>query len=444
MTETFEALSDAQVAEEIATWAGRVAAGEARLLALLVEFDRREGWARQGCVSLAQWMSLHLGLAPNPARERARVARALVGLPLTIAAMGRGELSYSQVRAISRVAVPADEADWIGIARCATGAQLERLVRGVRRQRNLQEDTADPGFARWKMRSQIRYDDDGTMLITVKVPAEQGAVVLAALDAAREEIDRERDAAAAACGEDVSAETGSPQPGRSAREEDTDPTVRASIAEGLVRIAATTLAAGALDRPDAARRAQRRLTTLVDPLSGWARLADGEFLPPASAPPLPEELRAHLRPLVAADLTRFDLGRSTRVVSPALRTLLGQLDGECCRFPGCIRTRKLHGHHVEFWSNGGPTDLSNLVLVCSRHHTIVHAQGFQLTLRPDRTLTVRTADGVPVIHHANLAPQPAESLDPHGLITATTLPPMVMHDRLDLRYAVAVLTQQAA
>ena len=80
MTESFEALTDEQVAAEITTWAGRVAAGEARLLALLVEFDRREAWATQVCVSLAQWLSLHLGLAPNPARERARVARALAGL----------------------------------------------------------------------------------------------------------------------------------------------------------------------------------------------------------------------------------------------------------------------------------------------------------------------------------------------------------------------------
>ncbi|HVF20288.1 MAG TPA: DUF222 domain-containing protein [Mycobacteriales bacterium] len=441
MAETFEALSDDQVADEIATWAGRVAAGEARLLALIVEFDRREGWARQGFTSLARWLSWRLGLAPGAARERARTARALAGLPLVVEAMGRGELSYTQVRAISRVAVPADEQEWIDMARCASGGQLEALVRGVRRARKPEEDDADPGLARWQMRSSIHYDDDGTMVLKVHLPAEQGAILLAALDATREQLDRERDAEPTG---DVPAGTSPASSRRPLGEEDCDPTERASIAQGLVRLAENALVADALARPDAARRAKRRLTTLVDPLSGWARLSDGELLPPTVAPPLSDELRVHLRPLVAADLTRFDLGRSTRVVSPALRTLLGQLDGERCRFPGCDRTRKLHAHHVVFWSNGGPTDLSNLVLVCSRHHTIVHAQGFQLTLRPDRTLAVKTAEGVPVLHHPALAVQPAESLDPHGLITATTLPPMTTHDRLDLRYAIAVLTQQAA
>ncbi len=165
MTETFDALSDEQVAEQIATWAGRVAAGEARLLALIAEFDRREGWATYGFLSLGQWLSVHLGLAPGAAREKARTARALARLPLVTAAMCRGELSYSQVRAITRVASAEDEQTWIDLARVMTGQQLERTVRGVRRARKPAEDETDPGYARWKMRSSVRYDDDGTMAI---------------------------------------------------------------------------------------------------------------------------------------------------------------------------------------------------------------------------------------------------------------------------------------
>ncbi len=449
MTETFEALSDEQVADEIATWAGRVAAGEARLLALIAEYDRREGWATHGFLSLTQWLTWRLGWAPRAAQERARTARALVQLPLVTGAMCRGELSYSQVRAITRVAVPCDEQRWIDLARVMTGQQLERTVRGVRRARKPAEDETDPGYARWKMRSSVRYDDDGTMVLTVKLPAEQGAVLLAAVDAAREEIDRERDAERSAersspQDEDAerSAERSSPQR-RPLGEEDSDPTVRASIAEGMVRVAQTALATTIKSKPDAARRARQRLTAQVDPISGWARTADGEILPPDAAPSL-EELREHLRPIIAADLTKFDLGRSSRTLSDPLRELLGQIDGERCRFPGCTRTHRLHGHHVEYWSHGGPTDLANLVLVCSRHHTLIHQLDFQLTLRADRTLTVKTADGVPVLHHPALAVQPAEALDPTGIITATTLPPMTTHDRLDLHYVVAVLMQHAA
>ncbi len=285
----------------------------------------------------------------------------------------------------------------------------------------------------------------------MKVPAEQGAIILAALDAAREEIDRERAAADVpaetsspqAEGSDVPAETRSPQPRRPLGEDDSDPTVRASIAEGMVRVAQTALATTIKSKPDAARRARQRLTAQVDPISGWARTADGEILPPNAAPTL-DQLKNHLRPIIAADLTRFDLGRTSRTLSDPLRELLGQIDGERCRFPGCTRTHKLHGHHVEYWSRGGPTDLANLVLVCSRHHTLIHQLDFQLTLHPDRTLTVKTADGVPVLHHLRLEPQPADTLDPAGIITATTLPPMVCGDRLDLHYVVAVLMQQAA
>jgi len=127
-----------------------------------------------------------------------------------------------------------------------------------------------------------------------------------------------------------------------------------------------------------------------------------------------------------------------------LRELLGTVDGERCRFPACTRVRKLHAHHVRLWSQNGTTDLANLLLLCSRHHSLVHAQGFQLQLRPDRSLTVRTAHGVPVPHHPALPWHPAEELDHNGQITAQTLPPMVTGQRLDLGYAVAVLMQQAA
>jgi hypothetical protein len=146
----------------------------------------------------------------------------------------------------------------------------------------------------------------------------------------------------------------------------------------------------------------------------------------------------------SADLTRHDQGRRSRVVSPAQRTLLGQLDGECCRFPGCTRTRNLHAHHVVFWRDGGPTDLSNLLLVCSRHHTLIHRDGYQLLLQPDRSLTVTTADGTALLHHPALPWAPAEDLDPTGVIGPDTLPTDWNGDRMDLDHVAWVLLQHAA
>lgn len=83
-------------------------------------------------ISCAHWLSWRVGLDLVTARERVRVARALGKLPAIDAAMAAGKLSYSKVRAISRVATPANDAAFVEVAVAATGGQLERLCRGYR------------------------------------------------------------------------------------------------------------------------------------------------------------------------------------------------------------------------------------------------------------------------------------------------------------------------
>ncbi len=185
------ALTDEQVVDELATWAGRVAAGQARLLAYVGELDRREAWAAVGVLSCAHWLSWRLGMGLPAAYERVRAARALRELPETAAAFGAGRLSFSQVRAITRVAGPGDEQVYLSIARHTSGGQLERLARGVRRARRSTQDAADPELAAHRLRTRIRYEDDGTLMISARLPAEHGALVLAALEAARAEIDHQ-------------------------------------------------------------------------------------------------------------------------------------------------------------------------------------------------------------------------------------------------------------
>ncbi|MBW3640593.1 MAG: HNH endonuclease [Actinobacteria bacterium] len=133
-------------------------------------------------------------------------------------------------------------------------------------------------------------------------------------------------------------------------------------------MARTALDQLATQRPAPARRHRAGLVVQVDPLSGWGRLRDGEFLPPSSLEQVLRSLpgrqgRPRLRPLTAADLNLADLGRTRREPSQRLRELLGTIDGERCRFPSCSRHRNLHTHHAIWWSLGGPTDLANLVLV---------------------------------------------------------------------------------
>jgi hypothetical protein len=205
---------------------------------------------------------------------------------------------------------------------------------------------------------------------------------------------------------------------------------RATDGDALLTLAQQALAAEQQAHPDVARRRRPQLTARIDPLSGWARQADGELLPPTSLRTVITTLPGRggvlrLRPVTDADLRRLDLGRTQREASAALREQLRTLDGERCRFPGCTRRTKPHAHHVVLWRDGGRTDLANLVLMCSRHHTLIHTHDFQLVLHPDRRLAVRTTDGVPVLHHpAQPWGDPAELASGRGRhVSAGTLPP---------------------
>ncbi len=417
-------MSVADLADGICLRAGRIAAAQAELLTWIAEFDRREGWSGPGLLSCAHWLSWRVGLSPGAAREQVRVARRLEELPAVAAAFRDGTASYSQVRAITRVAQVDDGIDWVELARHASGAQIEKIVRGVRRVQALDEAAADPERAAWKVRTRKRYDDDGNLVMTIYAKAEHAPLIEAGLEATRAEIDRDR-----ACGQPVPAGTS----------DAVEPPAPATDGDALLTLAQDALADEKHAHPDITRRRRPQITPQIDPLSGWARQHDGELLPPSSLGAVLKTLPGRggpgrLRPVAAADLRRHDLGRSQRVVSGVLRDLLGTIDGERCRFPGCTRHKKLHAHHVVSWRDGGATDLENLVLVCGRHHTLIHSTGFPLVLHPDRRLDVRTADGVLVLHHpAQPWGNPAE-LDPTGRISAGTLPPDHCDGRLDLGY----------
>jgi hypothetical protein len=193
-----DALTDDQLRDEVTTWAGRVAAGEAVLLRLVGELDAREAWAMHRVLSCAHWLSWRLGLTPTTAREKVRVARVLRTLPQLQQAFATGTVSYSQVRAISRVATPADEHTWVELARHCTAAQLEKATQGVNAARRSERRAADPDAEAWRMRPRVRHEQDGTVVLTLRLAPEHAPVVLAALDAARQAEQTDRDTALAA------------------------------------------------------------------------------------------------------------------------------------------------------------------------------------------------------------------------------------------------------
>ena len=119
-----------RLGDQIAELSARIDAATYELLGYLREFDRQHGW--EGFRSCAHWLNWRTGLDLGAAREKLRVAAALAELPHISAAMACGRLSYSKVRALSRVAAPATEARLLAVACGATAAQVERLVRGWR------------------------------------------------------------------------------------------------------------------------------------------------------------------------------------------------------------------------------------------------------------------------------------------------------------------------
>ncbi|OLS99315.1 hypothetical protein BJF90_39485 [Pseudonocardia sp. CNS-004] len=198
-------MSTDDLESELLTMAGHIAAAECRFLQLLAEFDDRNGWAGDGIRSCAHWLSWRAGMNLRTATERIRVAHALQQLPKIREAFGAGKISYSKVRAISRVtgtdtatltqigaAVAAGNPKWrhtrvadpeaaervlLNVALCGTASHIETVVAAVRRLHTPPQDTAARRSVTW------RTDDDGSLLVRARLTPDAGAAFIAAIEA---------------------------------------------------------------------------------------------------------------------------------------------------------------------------------------------------------------------------------------------------------------------
>jgi hypothetical protein len=139
-------------------------------------------------------------------------------------------------------------------------------------------------------------------------------------------------------------------------------------------------------------RGNTQIIVHLDTASGAARIAGGPEIPAPTAERLACDARVQLL-LDDRENNRMHLGRSRRLATPAQIVALMARDGERCQFPGCTHTHYLQAHHVRHWLHGGLTDIDNLVLICSFHHSAIHDHGYHIHrlpgrwefLRPDRT-----------------------------------------------------------
>jgi len=414
------------IEREICELAAHLAAATCRWLLLVAEFDERAGWADWGVCSCAHWLSWRCSIAPRSAREHVRVARALTQFPEVRAAFATGELSYSKVRAITRVATAETESELVEMARHATGGQLDRLVRLYGTALAATTDQAAQAIARRSL--SYEWEDDGSLSLRARLPAEDGALLLAALQAAEESAARE-----------VEAHT-------TTAEGEYAPRPAARRADALVSVARAAVSGGIEGASQSGAACLLSVHVDAQTLAGEhiherSELEQGVTLAPETARRL--SCDGSVVRILERDGRPLSVGRRTRTVPPALRRALQSRD-RGCRFPGCTHQRHLHAHHIQHWARGGPTALANLVQLCSHHHRLVHEGGFRVESGRAGGLVFRRPDGSPIPAAPALGRARGAALaERHGalglFITEDTCRPRSAGDRLDYSIAIDAL-----
>jgi hypothetical protein len=440
--------------------AGHLTAATCQFLLLVADFDARKGWADWEMPSCAAWLSWKCQIASGTAREQVRVARALAALPAVTAEFAAGRLSYAKVRALTRIATAETEQDLLEMATPMTANQMERFAQAHRR-----VTEADSGKARPARQLTWNSVKDLDYVFRAILPAEDAAVVLQALRAARDDLEHPHDQQ-----DGVPAETRADELRRDDAANgisfsgDEPPQSRMesarNLAEALVQVCAGYLNAKAAtaDNPDTYQVIIHAGAQAItgDPAEDVSAEtpdgADGSL--PVSHPAHP--MRCHIQDGLAVSLTTLaliscnatlstmihdtagailDVGRRTRRPPPALRRAIGERDGYRCQFPGC-RSRRTDAHHIVHWAHGGETKPGNLISLCKRHHALVHDKGYFITSTPSG-FAFHTSQGVLMPACPTLRAGPGNITTAHdATITPATINPPNSGGRLDLNLAI--------
>jgi hypothetical protein len=395
-----------ELVDEVATLSAHLSSGLCRWLELVAEVDRREQLV--SCTT-AQWLAWRCGLMPRTAREHVRVARCLEGLPFVRGAFSRGELSFAKVRALTRIAEPGNEEELVRMAFSMTAAQLERAVRAYRR-----VTTEEAAALQERAFFDFHWDEDGSLVLRGRLAPEDGAVFVQALDAAH---------AALQEGHVQEGTSGSAEP-------------RQTNADAVAAMADLALAGA-----DRAGRERHQVVVHVDEdalagRGGGCELADGPALSAETARRLScDGSVVELRERKGKPLS---IGRKRRSVPPALRRALRRRD-HGCRFPGCERQRFVDAHHIEHWMRGGETSLDNLVLLCRRHHRLVHEGGYGVERLPQGKLRFLDPYGIPILDSPRPPPGGIDALLAHNHEIGADTYRSGYGDRMDLDLTVSAM-----
>ncbi len=354
----------------IASWR-EVSQATYRFLVLLREFDLRQGWKEWGSADCADWLNLKCGITRNTAQEKVRVARALWTLPQIQEAFERGDLSYSKVRALTRVASEINETNLLDYALGATAAQLENYCRRLRN--GGADSTADANRVHGGRSLSRHFREDGSGTLTVELSKEELELVLKALEQVARSLPDMHDV------EEQSLFTRG--------------------ADALVQMAKDSLAGTSTQGTAMSSADHTQVVIHVDASALLSESRRGELggesdLPIESVRRLCCDGRV-ISIQSDAQGERLNVGRKQRTVPTAIRRALFARD-HSCTFPGCTHERWIDAHHIQHWADGGETSLDNLILLCSHHHRLVHEGGFTVATRRDGSRYFARPDGRPV------------------------------------------------
>lgn len=302
------------------------------------------------CLGVRQWLSLRCGLSVGEARRCARLAERLPELSAISTEFSRGALSEGVADLLCEVATRHNQAEVLEVARTASGGQLSRLVRDMSRVREITDNDlaerervshwTDPhGLAHWSM----------TLL------PERSAQLDAALRYATDSLS--------------DPETGWP-----------------SLPEALEETARMALQSSVRSDGRVPQRYMAQVLVDIEDLDcpRGQVLGEGPLSRERLAAVLEDSwvsalIRRRGTPLWTTSPTRFATDAQFRALLARDRT---------CAFPGCGRSQRLKAHHITHYSKGGPTRLSNLVLLCQSHHTLIHKPGWNLLRDEEGTIVV--------------------------------------------------------
>ncbi|MCH7979942.1 MAG: DUF222 domain-containing protein [Proteobacteria bacterium] len=340
-------LSIDELDRDIVNLSSRINAATYELVVLVRQFDERAGWLQWGLNNCAEWLAWRCDLSMSAAREKVRVAHALKTLPMIATSFSTGELSYSKVRSLTRVASMDNEESLLAFALKTTASRVEERCRELRYGTAESIGEAHCAHANRSLRV-FRNVERGTMSITVELPLETGELLEKALDRARDT----RDANTPDC---------------------VDECWSTLQADALVAIANAYLSGSA--ESSACTSDNYLVTVHVDQTA--LACGDGRSSLPIESV---KRLCCDGDAIVIVeneDGEPLSVGRKTRTVPTAIKRALQARD-KACVFPGCHHTRFVDAHHVKHWSAGGETSLDNLLLLCSHHHRLVHEGGFRI------------------------------------------------------------------